>query len=294
MTWTCIPQTFDVPGVLSAAAGCVWTCPDRSLSVWIEGSSAILAEAGTLPGLSVGGTAFSLADTLYSGRAHFFGASGGVVFYSLLRSAWIYRADSTVPLEPVAQVDPDTSAVTGDAWFESASFDPSPFTGASTTFAAQGTATGTATVAPFWPRWTGTSSSTDGLAPFRGTFTAADGATPSTVTLGAPTWRRILGTALGPYFQHRSGGSWKAPATGAEIVAASTLFPDDTSGDYVFTDDTSLRLRSLPSDSTARATIYRLEGESYVSAGRLQGGIPAIVLLPPADAPLVASPALWT
>lgn len=291
MVWICLPQTFEIPGVLSIEGGGVWACPDRGLVAFVGSSVSIVAN-GALPCVKAGSATLAIADTLYSGKSWFGAGSGTVVFYSAIREAWICR-NGYVPVEPVLQTDPDTGNVSGDAWFESSSFDPSPFSGSVASFSAKGTASGSMNVQPWWPRWTGQKSSSQGLAPFRGTFSAQDGATPSTITIGSPTWNRIVGSTSGPYFQHRSGGEWVAPSSGAKIVPASDVFPDDTSGDYVFSDDTGLRLRSLPSDTTARENIYRIVNGSYVSAGRLQGGIVAVVLARNMDSMFVSAPALW-
>ena len=256
MNWICLPTTIRVPG-LNPVSG-LWYCLDDGLCAVVHGRNiSIVADNGLLPGISVDGSHLAVSTThAYNGHPYYT-SLGYVVFFSVAASRWILRTNGIY--EPVNAVDPNSGDITGDAWWIGGSSDVAG------TYSARGTATGEHTVAVHWPRWDKSfTTHVSGLTDLGGVYSPQDGAS-GTVEIGVPGWKR---REDGEIFLHRTGGSFAAPATGAEIVAASSLDAEDETGDFVFSDRPDLRLRALPS-AGQRSNIYTFDGETYVRAGFL-------------------------
>lgn len=283
MRWVCLPQSFRLPGVQVLCYG-LWMREDRELfgaayttgvrpaADVSPGRFAIFTPDNILPGVSVDGVHLAPQPTLYNGCPWFWtlGAGVGCVFYSLTENGprWISAVYHGGPRAPL----------NSEPWYLGpGAVDAFASGTASYTFEARGTAPEgtTRTVARHWPRWDRRfSTPSDGLTWLGGTYSPVDGASGTRV-IGMPCWRRSSDSVV---FAEGSAGTISAPATGAEIVPASDVFPGDETGDYVFSDNAAWRLRSSPSASSS-PYYYTLSDGVYTRAGRLNWsgiGVPEI------------------
>jgi hypothetical protein len=280
MKWIFIPTTVRIPG-LNPVVGFWYCLGDGRCAVKRENKIAIVPFNGLLPGVSVDGVHLDVSmNRTYNGRP-IYGSIDFAVFFSVAANSWILRKDG--PYEPVNAVDPDSGEVTGDAWW---------IGGASVagTYFARGTATGEYSVSIHWPRWENSEpSQAEGLTCLGNVYKPQDGA-EGTIEIGGPAWRRSLD---GTIFLRRSDDSIMAPATGAGIVAASSLNEEDETGDYVFSDMPKLRLRELPL-AGRQTTFYTFDGGYYSRAGFLYSVgthcVPTIPYHPPRPIHIASAP----
>lgn len=234
MRWVCLPSAFHSPDVFDLTG--IWYSPDSGrLALPLSEAVVIVEHGGLFPGLKVGSAELSLQPSLYAGH-NWWAGGGWSVFFSLVSARWTAIQDAT-PHEPVAYYDEDSASVVGDAWYDAdaAALPLSPGAAASpsASFTARGTASGTATVSMFWPRWrkAGAPASSDYLSPLGGQYEPIDGAT-GTLLLGAPAWRRDTDGAI---FQHRTGGGiWQYDRRIMSRWRDYIVEASDESGDYCF------------------------------------------------------------
>lgn len=281
MRWICLPQAFRLPFVQALPFG-LWMRSDGALyaASFAEGWTsagpaigrnrmAIFEPANILPGVKVSGTHLAAQPSLFMGAPWFYASGAGSLFYApiaddTLVGRWIYLPGASAPRLPVSYT-PAGGTVQGDAWFEAEAVVYAFGSSSALSLEPAGTATGGAiTAVRDWPRWQRTRSNpSNGLTELGGSYAAQDGASGS-LALGTAAWRRSADSIV---FALRQDGELAAPSTGAHAIPATDVDPDDTTGDYVFSDEPAWRLRSIP--TRGNVYYYTLADGVYTQAGRL-------------------------
>lgn len=295
--WICLPQRLVVPDIFDVAG--VWICRQTNRFALASSSAVVIVGASNLfPSVRIDGQTLALEAPSYHGHAVFDAGAYGAFFHSVVRDKWIFNPNGLA--EPRSILEPDTEEEVGDGWYEASSWSFDPFASSfdAVELTAKGTASGSVSVEVVWPHWRKQGGYESAyVTPLGGSYSPLCGAS-GTVLIGAAAWRRGADSAI---FVHRSGGSYAAPATGAEIVPASDIDEEDETGDYVFSDAPRWRLRELPSDGSNIA-YYTLAGDTYTRAGYLYSisakCVPRLPSVPSGVLPysaglLVASPPQW-